>query len=440
MLTPLLASPPTGICTQQPQPLVELPATPVPTALLQTKHEDDDYAIRPTTRPPSLKPLDLGASSLITREPHRGRRRSSLGHPKRPSISAPHSFRRLDTPEGQRQSLVPLALGPVVLRQSPVPPVDNASSKELATRDRSDSTQALLSDERSSNHQPEDTPRQCRQTRRHVALDSLQQDGPAKSLSRSASAEGKVSAQCTVSAKRSSSSLRRDIGESTLFPSKTTPTLKRKGSFQMRKPFSESGDIDTDKEVLELNTIVEERRAEAAREKHGSEHQPAIAPSMQVHARSETLDAIGSALGRPFSAQANHKTLPPLQTAPPTQLRRATSTSSRVSGWLSNAFLSHSVPHLPIGEPFYKCRSQAPALLRTYSDGSVGTSLTEIDSPSLTAASSPTSKGHSRSQTGDSRITPLSPAYGGEDNGLEKPNGLPWPTIMTPTSQVGMAL
>lgn len=248
-----------------------------------------------------------------------------------------------------------------------------------------------------------------------------------------------------MSTKRSSSSLGRDSTPSaTLFPIRQSgdrPSLRRKGSFPIRKPFAESGDLDSDKEVLELNTIVEERRAEATREMQGEQHVAAIAPTMQIRARSETLDAIGSALGRPLTAQANYRVPPPLETKPRPVARRSTSAGSRVSGWLSGMLTSHSVAHLPSNEPFYKCQSNAPALRRSHSEASIRTCLTEMDSPSLTAASSPTSKGHSRSHTGESRITPLSPAtiYNGGHGGVaEKMVELPWPT--SPTSAVGLAL
>lgn len=438
------------ICNTQPRSLAELPATPVPAALLQSNsngeamHDPNEHR-HASARPPSLKPLDLGGSSLLGRESHHGRKRSSFGHAKRPSISQPYSFRRLDTPEPQRQSLVPLRLGPVVLRESPVPPTESPTTKTSTNRERSDSTQGLLAQQHptTSYHAHRETPYERCQARSSTTLPTTAQDTPTKLLKRSASAEDQKSLRSSGSTKRSSSSLRRDDSHATLFPTRASaerPSLRRKGSFPMRKPFAESGDIDTDKEVLELNTIVEERRMEAAREQNGDQHVPAIAPSMQVRARSETLDAIGSALGRPLTAQANYRVPTPVQHTPRPTVRRTTSASSRVSGWLSGMMGSHSVAHLPTNEPFYKCQPQAPALRRTHSETSVGTCLTEMDSPSLTAASSPTSKGHSRSHTGESRITPLSPntVYGGHCDVTEKMIELPWPT--SPTSAVGLAL
>ena len=436
------------ICNTQPSP-AELPATPVPTALLQTKTQDEIYPVtnghrHATARPPSLKPLDFGGSSLLGREPQHGRNRSSFGHAKRPSISAPYSFRRLDTPEPQRQSLVPLRLGPVVLRESPVPLTESPTTRTMLNRERSDSTQGLLSQPKAASYQSQrETPYERCQARSSVTVPPKAQEPPTKLLKRSASAEDQRSVRRSVSTKRSSSSLRRNDYASATTPSSKHSSerqaIRRKGSFQIRKTFAESGDMDTDKEVLELNTIVEERRAEAARDKHGDQHVPAIAPRMNVHARSETLDAIGSALGRPLTAQANHRVPTMLQTQIRPPVRRSTSAGSRVSGWLSGMMTSHSVAHLPSNEPFYKCQTQAPALRRSHSEASVATCLTEMDSPSLTAASSPTSKGHSRSHTGESRITPISPAtiYGHSDV-TEKLIELPWPT--SPTSAVGLAL
>ena len=438
------------ICNTQPSPLVELPATPVSTARLQTTTKDDTIPDTEETRhaaarPPSLKPLDLGDSSLLGRHAQHGRKRSSFGHSKRPSISAPYSFRRLDTPEPQRQSLVPLRLGPVVLRESSAPQTESPTTKAMMNRERSDSTSDLLPQtDVISYHSHRETPYERCQARRSVVTSAQAQEAPAKSLRRSTSAEDHRSIRRSASTKRSSSSLRRDASHSaTLFPTRQSaerPSLRRKASFPIRKPFAEAGDIDTDKEVLELNTIVEERRAEAARDKRGSQHIAAIAPHMQMRARSETLDAIGSALGRPLTAQANYRVPTPVQVQLRPSMRRTTSAGSRVSGWLSGMLTSHSVAHLPSDEPFYKCQTPAPALRRSHSEASIGTCLTEMDSPSLTAASSPTSKGHSRTHTGESRMTPLSPGtiYAGPNDVTEKTIELPWPT--SPTSVVGLAL
>lgn len=69
---------------------------------------------------------------------------------------------------------------------------------------------------------------------------------------------------------------------------------------------------DVDEAIRELNTIVEERRADAYRSRNQSpaflnrppmspsSHVPAIAPSLRVHVRSETLSDIGSAFSVPL--------------------------------------------------------------------------------------------------------------------------------------------
>ena len=76
---------------------------------------------------------------------------------------------------------------------------------------------------------------------------------------------------------------------------------------------------DVDEAIRELNTIVEERRADAYRSRNQSpaftnrpppspsSHVPAIAPLLRMHVRSETLSDIGSAFSVPLAT----KPLPP---------------------------------------------------------------------------------------------------------------------------------
>ena len=88
---------------------------------------------------------------------------------------------------------------------------------------------------------------------------------------------------------------------------------------------------DVDEAIRELNTIVEERRADAYRSRNQipsfinrpplspSSHVPAIAPALRMHVRSETLSDIGSAFSVPLVA----KPLPsPPQVPRPGQLPR----------------------------------------------------------------------------------------------------------------------
>jgi hypothetical protein len=251
---------------------------------------------------------------------------------------------------------------------------------------------------------------------------------------------------------RSSGSLRRNgtersVSSTTSRPSSERQRPKRKRSFQSIRRTLGDDDEDVEKEIVELNTIVEERRAETAREDTPEQHVAAVAPSMQIRARSETLDAIGSALSRPITSRNDHRPSTSFDNSPEWDIRRSTTTnnrvSTRVSGWLSGIFPSASATHLPSGEPFYKCQPPPRPLQRSYSESSIITALTETDSPSLTAASSPTSRGHSRCHTGESRMTPLTPAamYAGYGNFRDtKPVYDYWPTATTPTNQVGLAI
>ncbi len=397
--------------------------------------------------------------SLLANRP-----RHSPGHAPRPSISSPYGFRRLDQTDAQRQSLVPLRLGPVVLRESPVPPearspVESSSARN-AVHERSSSTEDLLveSERPQSYRINRDSPFN-RYQQQSSTVWPLQPPPPAavESEHRTVEFQEQRAARPAVSSRSSSSSLRRANEASTPSSLSSRPSHermrpKRKRSQQsVRRSGSDIDDQELEKGVMELNTIVEERRAEAARGSTPDHHIAAIAPTMQVRARAETLDAIGSGLARPLTAQAfSHD---PMRSEPATErpvLRRSASTtlrtSSRVSGWLSGIFPSASSSHLPSGEPFYKCQPRPRLPQRSLSENSICSSVAESESPSLTVASSPTSKGHSRSHTGESRLTPLWPpatyhdphSYGELD--VRKAREDHWPVVMTPTSQVGLAL
>ncbi|KAK5118696.1 hypothetical protein LTR85_007902 [Meristemomyces frigidus] len=409
----------------------------------------------PTQHPPSLNPLDLGQGLLQDRRPNRGRRKSSFGHAKRPSISAPNSFRRVEYTDGQRASLIPLRLGPVVLSESPPPerspPMTVTETIASRTRNRSDSTQDLLSDtKRESYRAQRDTPFQRCQQRGSTTIESPSSPSGNESdppYAPPALDQSPMRAPLTI--RTSSNSLRRQAMETSATSalqrlSNERTRLKRKRSLQsMRKPYAESGDMNVDKEILELNTIVEERRTDAARSRALEHHIPAVAPALQLHTRSETLNDIGSIFARPLTAREParlHVFDSPEKPARPFTSRAASRTSSRVSGWLSGLLPTASVP-AGIQEPFYKC--VPPARPRAHSQASLCTSVTELESPSLTAASSPTSKGHSRSLTAESRLTPLSPQsaiYSHELPDVRKDAEEHWPIVTARPSQVGLAI
>ncbi|KAJ4289223.1 hypothetical protein N0V90_011565 [Kalmusia sp. IMI 367209] len=106
-----------------------------------------------------------------------------------------------------------------------------------------------------------------------------------------------------------------------------SPSRSRANTAPSRPPSLRRAKTDVDEAIRELNTIVEERRADAYRSRNQSpafinrpppspsSHVPAIAPSLRMHVRSETLSDIGSA----FSVPLVTKPLPP---PPPTNVPR----------------------------------------------------------------------------------------------------------------------
>ncbi|KAL5455467.1 hypothetical protein PMIN06_004417 [Paraphaeosphaeria minitans] len=110
-----------------------------------------------------------------------------------------------------------------------------------------------------------------------------------------------------------------------------SPSRARSNTAPARPASVRRAKTDVDEAIRELNTIVEERRAEAYRSRNQSpalfnrlplspsSHVPAIAPSLRMHVRSETLSDIGSAFSAPLVA----KPLPP-PPLPPTKFTRQT--------------------------------------------------------------------------------------------------------------------
>jgi hypothetical protein len=309
-----------------------------------------------------------------------------------------------------RQNLVPLALGPVVLSDGPeiiqdqcgpAPSWEDANAK--SQHQRSESTQNLLSNAASQSYfENRETPFQrCgRQSTEGLVMRSQENSVP----------------KGTASTPSLPSTLRhhvRDISNSSSQLTlndrpRTGSRLQRKRSNLSKSSFGNAGDSDVEKEVLELNTIIEERRAEGNKIRHReSQHIPAVAPSMQIGARSETLNDIGSALSRPLTAP--HPSSP--ETVHELDSKQVRPKDSRVSGWLSSVTTSATAfkPSNATTEPFYKCNT-GTTRDRNLSASSSGTAL---DSVLNTLESSPTtSKRYSRSLM----ITPLTPV----DDGVEE--------------------
>jgi hypothetical protein len=305
---------------------------------------------------------------------------------------------------------VPIQLGPVILRDASEIPRDDTStlpsgsgdSRSKHRHERSESTQNLLSnasrpsyfDNRETSHQ---------KYGRHST----------ETLTLHLHSEGNVAPRATTSMHSLSSSYRqhsRDISTSSSLLTlterpKTGARLQRKRSNQSKSSFGNPGDSDVEKEVLELNTIVEERRAEGNRVlSRDSRHIPAVAPSMHVGVRSETLNDIGSVLSRPLAVY--HPTTGEANIGP--EGREHHPRTSRVSGWLSNVTTS-AKPDADNNEPFYKCYADTTHERNI----SMNSSATAVDSGPHTLDSSPTtSKRYSRSLM----ITPLTPVDDGDGN------------------------
>lgn len=299
------------------------------------------------------------------------------------------------------QSLVPLPLGPIVLRdpseltQTQTQPDTTASAR---TRDRrwhrrSESTQDLLD---RSTHQPyfetrESPYQRCsRRSTETLAMRSIPSDHTRHPLPTQPSP--------TIS----------------IIPNerpRTGARLQCKRSNHSHISHSNADDSDVEKEILELNTIVEERRAETNKANPNHSHIPAVAPSMQIRARSETLNDIGSALSRPLATHNDSRNAE-REDEDAGQLTPRTS-KTLISGWLSNVATSTPPPPstthaqtASVNEPFHNDATATSQHARAPSTSSSAT-------PSYTLESSPTvSKRYSRSLM----ITPISPA--GDEDGM----------------------
>nr|POE94601.1 hypothetical protein CFP56_16838 [Quercus suber] len=470
------------LCDQQPLPFARLESV-TGSQHLNAAHsapnvdygEPTGQSVRSHHRPPSLRPLQLGNSSLLPRRSSHQRQHSESVPPcRRPSIGAPTAFRRLEYTERQRSSLIPLRLGPVILKEtlpsqepqpSRPPSYISADVADHVLR-RADSTIDMSSGvaAEGSEHANDRTSHEAAESGEelHLPEPSLAQEQMTPvglDLSRD------HAPRPMVSTRSSSSSLRRQAIETNAASafarfngasvSRERPAIRRKMSLSsLRRSPGENEEPHVDQEILELNTIVEEKRVEAVRPPTPDDHRPAIAPTMQVRARSETLSDIGSAFSRPhasrdtisssiFPSRPVARTLERTSSQP--RSRSASRSRSRVSGWLSN-ILSTSFSSAPIPpEPFYKCQPRGSQHMRAYSERSLCSStLTEIDSPALTVASSSISKGHSRSITADSTIPFPAPVYGTPISFSAKApqpqNQESFPEILHSPSQVGLAL
>ena len=367
----------------------------------------------------------------------------------------------------QKKGLIPLPLGPVILRD----PNDAMYSTRQTTASRdtfsathrhqgSDSTQDLLGNVSLPPYQEtRETPyqrcgRQSTETlaKRASPTDNAQAPSPAVRLFPPKA--NAPSPSLSTSLRQHARDLSSSSSHSTLVDQRSTrntPRLQRKRSNQSKSPFGNAEDSDVEKEVLELNTIVEERRAENNKERSASGHVPAVAPSMQVRARSETLTDIGSALSRPLTAASKRDLR--VETGSEEERRedrrpQTSKNSSSVPGWLSSASPTTvtttttntttqprtTEPTTPREYPYRPTTTTAAANPtfprhsndndtdndRTITPASANSSLTALDSvvaytlePSSTSSctSSPTKESSSKRYSRSLMITPLAPSH-----------------------------
>lgn len=358
----------------------------------------------------------------------------------------------------QKTQLVPLRLGPIVLSDGPQISTPESSSSDAPDltgntakqRPRSDSTQELLEDtRRQSYRETRETPFQrCRRMSTDPSTSTPALPRDATSFQSAPDTARNLKPQASRQAL--ASTFRRQATDTEVMNAprecpgvsvRPRARLQRKRSDQSAKrPHANL----VEQEVFELNSIVEHRRAAAARKDKVDNHVPAVAPAMQVRARTQTLNDIGSAFSRPATApipsHADKQLVKHDKRRDSHAPRNTNGAGSRVSGWLTSIMTSSSSNGSPQGnEPFYKCTPPTEGT-RPASHTSLCSSSTNLDSPGLTLASSPTatSKGHSRSLTAESRMTPMSPVDDTYDpvDGQKKSEKM-WAPI---TADVGLAL
>ncbi|KAF2684011.1 hypothetical protein K458DRAFT_389234 [Lentithecium fluviatile CBS 122367] len=271
------------------------------------------------------------------------------------------------------------------------------------------------------------------------------------------------------------SSLRRSRTSGTSTPTGRilSPSRMRAQTAPSRPASLRKTKMDIDDEVRELNTIVEERRADAYRNANlkpsfinrppisPSSHVPAIAPSRILSVRSETLSDIGSAFSQPFVSkplptppqqrQTKLRLVPitrtfsgPLDSNPITPPSPTpTNSIHRLGAWLKkslpttphSATFSTKSTHTPSkpsslrsfklqtsASPFYQCEAQLPmpASSRPSTAGSgtiTHTRHTSADTATVTLVSSypstpslSSSSTRSLSPTSELQSTPPTPA------------------------------
>jgi hypothetical protein len=351
---------------KQPQ-LTALPSIPPPTAssVAQNDKFDRDTSSRCDSRqsdPVSSLPRSFHFDPDYLLPQHATKDTDTPGsqRPLSPTYnptSPNHQVRLKRSESTQKKGLIPLPLGPVVLRDPSEPasptnqtPVSRDALSATHRHQESDSTQNLLGNASLPPYQENrETPyqtsgRQSTETKakRMSPTDSLTQgQAPSPAVRLCASKSNGPSPSLSSSLLQHSRDRSNSSSHSPLVDqrsSRNTPRLQRKRSNQSKGSLGNTEeDSEVEKEILELNTIVEERRAASNKNRSPTGHVAAVAPWMEVRARSQTLTDIGSALSRPLAASS--------QTDKKEEGgEQSSKLSSKVPGWLSSVTPTTNTP------------------------------------------------------------------------------------------------
>ena len=406
-------------------------------------------------QPQSIQPPQLSqwhSSSRPSRASLATLHRPRTAHSRpRPTISAPSGFRRLDAsdallpeappvPVPRRRSFRPLELSIYFPegRLSPLPDFSQSDWNEVPV-ELETPPQALVRDSRvasvCSNHSAFTIPRKpvaswSSRSSRCTSLDSTVSPwgddsfGDPRSLRRSNTQSSVTSPRRGLSVLSSPARSRSNT--------ETGLPLSRHGSFRR-------GRADVDEAIRELNTIVEERRADACRSATDlsdganappaspSHHIPAIAPALRMRVRSETLSDIGSAFSAPLvsppfphspppsrpatasagirlasaPARSRHLTLSgPLNSNPITPPTPSVPTPTSPIGRLG-AWLRRSLPSPPVTPSFLRSSSQQSTSPPPASMGGFSAPLAMRRPPSPLAEAASRSALHVRTESDD---------------------------------------
>ncbi|PVI01922.1 hypothetical protein DM02DRAFT_332781 [Periconia macrospinosa] len=411
------------ICYEQPQPISQPIASPT-IARPSTSHstmsrhlsqwaaQGRDFATRASSR--------ASVHTLALTRPHKT-------HPRpRPSISRPMDFRHTDSVDGiqsmlddatmpvrRRRSFQPLELSIYLPdgRLSPLPDFEEdgwvKKPAQAVVRNRDSATDSISSGSGASDWLVQRKPVGSGSRRSSVqsvqSVQSSQSRPPSSTFSvlpflleePEASADSNASSPALVRRSHTSSTLsssRRVLSRlSSPSPSRaraSTAPSSRPGSLRKFKVDRDPSSDEVDAAIRELNTIVEERRADAYRSANygsrfdnlpppsPSSHVPAIAPSLRMKVRSETLSDIGSAFSaplvakplptppKPSSASKSLRLEPPKRTfSGPLDSNPITPPTPTIPGRLG-AWLKRSLPPTPSSTSF-KTASSTPSSFKS---------------------------------------------------------------------------